>query len=134
MQFFIDDDEDDDDEPAGYDNGNPVAIDGTAQGGSPAGSRQSIDGETAQAENVPNEFGEPVKAAEPPIELVEVKHKVARGDTLMSIARKYASDVSIVSFSSPSSLVGMMERPSLYLATAHRLPHHRSGLDSSGLD
>ena len=130
MQFFIGDDEDDDDEPAGYDNGEPVAIDSTVHGGSQADSRKATDDETAQAENIPNgESGEPAKAAEPPTELVEVKHKVARGDTLMSIARKYASDVSISPFSSPSSLVGMMERPSLYLATAHRLPHHRSGLD-----
>lgn len=95
VQFSIGDDEDDDDEPAGYDNGDPVAIDSTVQGGSQADSRKSTDDDTARAENIPNgESGEPAKAVEPPTELVEVKHKVARGDTLMSIARKYASDVS----------------------------------------
>jgi LysM repeat protein len=102
VQFSIGDDEDDDDEPTGYDNGEPMAIDGTVQGGSQADSRKFTDDETAQAENITNGESEgPAKAVEPPTELVEVKHTVARGDTLMSIARKYASDVSILPFSSP---------------------------------
>lgn len=38
----------------------------------------------------------PREGDEPETEVVEVTHPVARGDTLMGIARKYATDVSLL--------------------------------------
>ncbi|ODN78301.1 hypothetical protein L202_03945 [Cryptococcus amylolentus CBS 6039] len=40
----------------------------------------------------PHIASEPTKAEEEPMEIVEVTHLVSRGDTVMSVARKYAAD------------------------------------------
>lgn len=82
-QFMIGDDDDDDDnliDEGDMDNDDISAKDNGADGGVVI-----PDGETSIAP----------PPAEAETEIVEITHPVARGDTLMSIARKYATDVSI---------------------------------------
>jgi hypothetical protein len=91
-QFAIGDDEDEDDDlgrpPSYHENSDCQGADG------PPVAVTANRGESGEATG-----GEISPAAEADIEMrtVEVKHPVGRGDTVRSIARKYAADVSITS-------------------------------------
>lgn len=89
---LVDSDEEGDDDEGGEGEGEGEGGDGRRKG---EGGGDGGDGEGRSAEEVRGEGKEDVAGERAPSpEIVEIKHVPQRGETLLTIARKYATDVS----------------------------------------